>query len=227
MNAASHSGAPDVNFIWITLQILIGRHAEATSAQLPGRASLCTLQGLGDLPMLTYVPFDLSSSEALVQLLTCEVWPFHPVTHPDPDSVRRQISAGDFSGASAETFWILAEGDPVGIVRLFDLDDPSPMFDLRLKADARNRGYGRATLAWLTLRVFSRRQSTNRVEATTRQDNWPMRRVLRYCGYVKEAHYRDAWDAPDGRVFDSVGYAILRRDWAAGTVTTPNWADEA
>jgi hypothetical protein len=27
-------------------------------------------------------------------------------------------------------------------------------------------------------------------------------------------------------VFDSVGYAILRRDWATGTVTNPIWDDE-
>jgi RimJ/RimL family protein N-acetyltransferase len=102
------------------------------------------------------------------------------------------------------------------------LDDPSPMFDLRIKAEVRNRGYGGATVAWLTRHVFTEQTSTHRIEATTRQDNWAMRRVLRRCGYVKEAHYREAWEATGGLTYDAVGYAILRRDWASGTVTLPD-----
>lgn len=60
---------------------------------------------------------------------------------------------------------------------------------------------------------------------TTRADNHAMRRVFTKSGYVKECHYRDAWPAGD-RVYDSVGYAILRRDWETGTTTPVNWADE-
>ncbi|WP_258024275.1 hypothetical protein [Streptomyces bambusae] len=52
-----------------------------------------------------------------------------------------------------------------------------------------------------------------------------MRRTFRRCGYVKEAHYRDAWPGADGTVHDAVGYAVLRRDWLSGTVTTPKWDD--
>jgi hypothetical protein len=31
---------------------------------------------------------------------------------------------------------------------------------------------------------------------------------------------------PDGTTHDAVGYAILRSDWQAGTVTPPDWNDE-
>jgi RimJ/RimL family protein N-acetyltransferase len=53
-----------------------------------------------------------------------------------------------------------------------------------------------------------------------------MRRALRQCGYAKEAHYRQAWPAPDGTIYDAVGYAILRTDWRSGTVTMPEWDGE-
>jgi len=53
-----------------------------------------------------------------------------------------------------------------------------------------------------------------------------MRRVFQRAGYVKEAHYRDAWPVDGGAVYDAVGYAILRRDWLAGTTTVPEWHDE-
>jgi RimJ/RimL family protein N-acetyltransferase len=53
-----------------------------------------------------------------------------------------------------------------------------------------------------------------------------MRRTFRSCGYVKEAHYRQAWPSLSGRVYDTIGYAILRTDWQAGTITPPDWNDE-
>ncbi len=53
-----------------------------------------------------------------------------------------------------------------------------------------------------------------------------MRRTFVTCGYVKEAHYRQAWPSPGGTVYDAVGYAILRTDWQAGTTTPPDWDDE-
>lgn len=51
-----------------------------------------------------------------------------------------------------------------------------------------------------------------------------MREVFLRCGYVKEAHYRQAW--PGDVPHDAVGYAVLRSDWSTGTVTPPNFADE-
>lgn len=55
-----------------------------------------------------------------------------------------------------------------------------------------------------------------------------MRRVLRACGYVKEAHYRDAWHTVEEADvwLDGVAYAILRRDWLNDTTTPVRWDDE-
>jgi RimJ/RimL family protein N-acetyltransferase len=100
------------------------------------------------------------------------------------------------------------------------------MVDLRVRAADRGRGVGGRAPAWLTGHVFTAFPGATRIEATTRQDNSAMRRVFRRCGWVKEAHYRDAWPGSGGAVHDAVGYAILRRDWESGTVTVPEWDDE-
>lgn len=81
-------------------------------------------------------------------------------------------------------------------------------------------------MRWLTSYLFTEFPGIRRIEGTTRQDNHAMRRTFRRCGYVKEAHYRQAWPAPGGRVYDAVGYAILRSDWQSGTITPPEWDDE-
>jgi RimJ/RimL family protein N-acetyltransferase len=144
-----------------------------------------------------------------VAFLTAEEWPFHLNPKPDPSDIR----LGD------DTFWIVDDGATVGLVRLLDLDDiddgGNPLFDLRVTAAARGRGVGEAAVRWLTDHIFTN-HATNRIEGTTREDNHAMRRVFDKTGYVQEAHYREAWPAPE-RVYDSVGYAILRRDWRSGT----------
>ncbi|MCM4076910.1 hypothetical protein [Paractinoplanes hotanensis] len=48
--------------------------------------------------------------------------------------------------------------------------------------------------------------------------------MFRACGFVKEAHYREAWPGSDGRLHDTIGYGILRRDWLSGSVTPVDWA---
>ena len=115
----------------------------------------------------------------------------------------------------------------VGLIRLLDLGDDTPLFDLRIRAASRGKGLGTSALRWLTGYLFNEFPSIRRIEGTTRQDNLAMRRTFRKCGYVKEAHYRQAWPSRDGTVYDAVGYAILRSDWQAGTVTPPDWADGA
>jgi RimJ/RimL family protein N-acetyltransferase len=62
-----------------------------------------------------------------------------------------------------------------------------------------------------------------RLEGQTRVDNQAMRRVFRRAGWVAEAFYRKAWPSEDGAIHDAVGYAILRDDWANGTVTPVLW----
>jgi hypothetical protein len=42
-------------------------------------------------------------------------------------------------GKERETFWILAGDTPIGLLHLFGLADPTPMFDLRLLASCGDR----------------------------------------------------------------------------------------
>jgi RimJ/RimL family protein N-acetyltransferase len=156
--------------------------------------------------------------ESLVAFLTGDEWPFHTDVVVAEEVVRRRAADGGY----ADTFWIAERGVRVGLVRLMDLGNGTPLFDLRVAAAHRGRGIGTAAVAWLTRYVFTH-YATDRIEGTTRQDNLAMRRTFEKAGYVKEAHYREAWPSPEGPR-DSVGYAILRRDWENGTVTAVDFS---
>lgn len=162
------------------------------------------------------MPWRPADLDALVELLTGEDWPFHAGGRPDPEAVRARAAGGHYAGPSARTFWVVAEGARAGMMRLFDLDDGSPMFDLRLRAAYRGRGLGTAAVRWLTAHLFAELPDATRIEATTRSDNVAMQRALVRCGYVREARYREAWPVPGGPPLDALGYAVLRREWAAG-----------
>ncbi|MBL7255081.1 GNAT family N-acetyltransferase [Paractinoplanes lichenicola] len=125
---------------------------------------------------------------------------------------------------SAHTHWIVVDGCRCGFVRAFDLDDGTPLFDLRLASDCRGRGIGTAALGWLVGYLFGLLPGINRIEGTTRDDNRAMREVFRANGFAKEAHYREDWPGDDGTLHDTIGYALLRRDWMTGTTTPVRWA---
>ena len=165
--------------------------------------------------------FDAGEAEALADFLAGEPWPFHANATVDRAAVLDRVRDGHYD----DTYWIEVGGVRAGIVRLFDLRDDTPMFDLRISERHRGRGLGRAAVRWLTDKVFTELAHVERIEATTRQDNVAMRRVLRQCGYVKEAHYRRAWPDAEGNRHDSVGYAVLRGDWQSGETTEPDFHD--
>jgi RimJ/RimL family protein N-acetyltransferase len=169
-----------------------------------------------------YSPDDV---EALVGFLTGQEWPFHAGVQ-DPETVRKRAADGLYDDEESRTFWVLADGERAGLVRLMDLADDTPLFDLRIGREWRGRGLGAAAVGWLTGYLFTELPNITRIEGTTRQDNHAMRAVFRKSGYAKESHYRESWPGPDGTVHDAVGYAILRRDWLSGTVTPPDWDDE-
>lgn len=175
---------------------------------------------------IEFPPFARHEVELLADLLTEEQWPYHSGPAVDRDTVRRRVADGYSDGSSVRTLWISEDGERVGLIRLEDIDDATPMFDLRIRARCRGRGIGKRVVAWLTEYLFTTLPDVSRIEGTTRADNRAMRRVFRHCGYAKEAHYRDGWPVAGGGVRDAVGYAILRRDWVAGTVTAPNREDE-
>jgi len=176
---------------------------------------------------IEYRRFAPADADLLAEFLTAEDWPYHGAGMPDASQVRERAAAGRYDNDQTRAFWIVTDANTVaGLVRLLDLGDDTPLFDLRIRAAYRGAGLGTHALRWLTAYVFTEFPGIRRIEGTTRQDNQAMRRTFRKCGYVKEAHYRQAWPAPDGTIYDAVGYAILRTDWQSGTVTVPDWDDE-
>ncbi|WP_405787489.1 GNAT family N-acetyltransferase [Streptomyces sp. NBC_01367] len=175
---------------------------------------------------LTYRRYADADADDLVAFLTGDTWPFHGSPVVDAERARQWAAEGRFGNAETESFWIDGDGEPLGLVRLMDLGDSTPVFDLRIRSRYRGRGIGGHALTWLTEHLFTALPRIRRIEGTTRRDNAAMRRTFRRCGYVQEAHYREGWPSADGTVHDAVGYAILRRDWAAGTTTAPAWDDE-
>ena len=173
-----------------------------------------------------YLPFKRSQTQALVELLTSEEWPYHATGTPSAAIVMDRVTTGYYDGEFVRTFWIVHEGESVGLLRLSDVGSGTPQFDLRIRQAWRSRGLGTSSVIWLTAQLFNDEPDLRRIEAATRQDNEGMRKVLRRCGYVKEAHYRQDWPAPDGSLHDTVVYAILRSDWVSGTTTEPDWDDE-
>ena len=166
----------------------------------------------------------------LAAWLASERWVYHSKPQLSQEEVLEWIDQGAFTGTNCQTFWINAAHDQhVGLIRLFDLDDiddGAPMFDLRLQAQYRGQGLGKAALRWLTGYLFKTWSQLERIEGSTRVDNLAMRNVFLQCHYVKEGHFRQAWTTVDGKRFDAVHYGILREDWLRQTITPVNWHDE-
>jgi RimJ/RimL family protein N-acetyltransferase len=174
---------------------------------------------------ITYERVRPDDAVAFVAFLAGEIWPFHS-GGPIAEAVTRQVADGEYNTASVHTHWILVDGERCGFVKALDLDDGTPLFDLRIAAAQRGRGIGSAALAWLIAYLFDLLPGINRIEGTTRVDNTAMRALFRKLGFAKEAHYRQAWPGAEGVLHDAIGYAILRNDWRSGTVTPVNWDDE-
>jgi len=175
---------------------------------------------------ITYERVRPDDAVAFAAFLAGEDWPFHSGGPADAEEIARRVADGEYNSASAHTHWIVVDGEPCGFVKAFDLDDGTPLFDLRIAAAHRGRGIGSAALAWLIAYLFDLLPGINRIEGTTRVDNTTMRALFRANRFAKEAHYRQAWPGTDGVLHDAIGYAILRHDWLSGTVTPVDWDDE-
>lgn len=176
------------------------------------------------------VPCDpLSDAEALVAFLGSNEFPFHVVPRPTESEARAVVDGGRFWSDDSLGFWIEIDGERAGVVVLEELADVaaggSPLFDLRLAATHRGRGLGVPVVRALTTLVFTRFPTVTRVEGQTRADNVAMRRTFARAGFVKEAHYREAWPTGDAGRKASIAYGILRRDWETGATTPVPWED--
>lgn len=174
---------------------------------------------------VAFTRFSPAEGEELADVLTEERWPYHGGPAPDRATILSRVRDNVYDGDTTMTFWVVRDDVREGFVRIFDLNDATAMFDVRLRERARGRGLGTLTVKWLVDHVFESVMSVSRIEATTRDDNRPMRRALLASGFVKEAHYRRGWPTEDGER-DAVGYAILRTDWESEETTPVNWSDE-
>jgi RimJ/RimL family protein N-acetyltransferase len=160
-----------------------------------------------------------SDIERLALWIAKETWPYHARAQVDASWFLANAVAG-YIGEDANAFWVFEESAPLGVVRVFDLSDITPLIDLRLTETARAKGIGTQALDWITRFVFDTYPEKVRGGGYTRHDNLPMRRVFAKCGYVQEAYHRKSWRVEGSDLADSVGYAILRCDWESG-ITTP------
>ncbi len=162
---------------------------------------------------------------ALVGFMTRNVFPFHVRSRLTVQDVEEQIADGAYRDEDNDTFWVEHTGlGRIGVLRLEDLTDPTPLFDLRLDGPFRGRGLGVEVLRAATALVFGT-MDVHRFEGQTREDNVAMRTTFLRCGWLKEAHYREGWPVEGGAPVASVAYAVLRRDWESGTTTTFVWED--
>jgi RimJ/RimL family protein N-acetyltransferase len=173
-----------------------------------------------DPTRLAFVPVRREEIDTLVAWLTTDSWPFHGRSRLDPDEVRRELSDDDYWQDTHRTFWVVVdEAVRAGTVRLLDLADNSPEASFRIRTPYRGRGIGTRMIQFAADHVFGHFPEKVRLEGTTRVDNLAMRRAFRRAGWVAEAYYRRAWPSQDGLIHDAVGYAVIRDDWAGGTIT--------
>ena len=164
---------------------------------------------------LRFDPVQAADAGPLARFLAESDWPFHFERRLDGDWVRGRLESGHFFGEDARSFWVRGETDePLGLGRIFDLSDVTPLLDLRVAATVRGQGVGTLALRGLTTWLFSEYPATGRLGGYTRHDNLAMRRVFEKCGFQQEAHHRRAWRVDGGEPVDCVGYAILRSEFA-------------
>jgi len=163
--------------------------------------------------------------EALITLLTSELWNFHGTKFCPEQRTRKLLQEGYFLSAEAETFLLRKNGEVCGMLRIFDLDDEIPMFDIRLSASFRGKNIGKAVMAWLKNYIFCEK-GYRKLEGNTRVDNLAMRKLFLQANFIKEGHGRKSWPDDDGNYYDSIAYGILREDYLENKITPVNWNDE-
>lgn len=169
----------------------------------------------------------MEEQEQLIHFMTTNSWPYHGQEHPVRALIQKTIEEGGYQSDQVTTFWVENDGgEQVGLVKIFDLQDDIPLFDLRIADPYRGKGYGPKALKMTADFVFSLSEKKIRLEGHTRHDNFAMRKAFERTGFVKEAHIRQAWfSAKENRYFDAVTYGMTREDWQQGITTPVLWED--
>lgn len=171
----------------------------------------------------------MEEQEQLIHFMTTNTWPYHGNAHPARELIEKTIEEGGYQSDEVKTFWVENEdGKQVGIVKIYDLRDEIPLFDLRIADEARGRGYGPRALKMVAEYVFQLPEAKIRLEGHTRQDNFAMRKTFERAGFVKEAQLRQAWFSPkEESYYDAVTYGMTREDFLKGTSTPVKWDDDS
>lgn len=170
----------------------------------------------------------MAEQEELIHFLMTNTWPYHGHTNPARHLIEKTIEEGGYQSDEVKTFWVENEqNEKVGIVKLYDLHDEIPMFDLRIAEIYRGHGYGPIALKQIADYVFGLSERKIRLEGHTRGDNLAMRKTFERAGFVKEAHLRKAWFSPkENAYYDAVTYGITREDYKGGMTTPVVWEDD-
>lgn len=170
----------------------------------------------------------MEEQEQLIHFMTTNTWPFHGNSNPAREIIEKTIEEGGYESDEVKTFWVENEDhQKVGIVKVFDLQDEIPVFDLRIAESHRGHGYGPSALIKVAEYVFNLSEKKIRVEGHTRQDNFAMRKTFERAGFVKEGHLRKAWFSPkESSYYDAITYGITREDFLEGTTTPVLWDDQ-
>lgn len=164
--------------------------------------------------------------DTLVKFLTSDTWEFFATPHLKPERIRANYKNQYYTGDNCKTFWVISDQDiKVGHIRIYDLEDGDPMFDIRILSKYKGMGIGTITVKWLVDYVFNNFPDKERMEADTRQDNYAMRCVFHKCGFAKEGHIRKGWVGQDGIPHDAIVYGITKEDWQSGKITPVDWND--
>lgn len=181
---------------------------------------------------LSYIVFNKTlHRELLAEFLISQQWPFHVYSQLNLESTLELIDKGNFNNSENETHLIFNNSNVLlGFIRLLEMDDieegdGSPLFDIRISNQYQGHGVGSQAVQWLTNYLFNNYPLLNRIEATTRADNFSMRSVLKKCYFLKEGHYRASWPDENNKLIDTVRYGILRDDWNNKSVTQLEWND--
>ncbi|AYC30394.1 GNAT family N-acetyltransferase [Paenisporosarcina cavernae] len=169
----------------------------------------------------------MEEQELLIHFMTTNNWPFHGNSTPAREIIEKTIEEGGYESDEVKTFWLEEDSQKVGMVKLFDLQDDIPVFDLRIAEAFRGKGYGPQALKLIATYVFSLPENKIRIEGHTRQDNFAMRKTFERAGFVKEAHLRKSWYSPkEDKLYDSITYGMTREDFLSGKTTPVIWNDE-
>ncbi len=156
--------------------------------------------------------YKLQDEEQLALFLCSQEWAFHEKSQVTLDEAKKDLQA-KYNSSGVETFWIVNEESvKIGFLRIYDLEDETPLFDLRIGEEMRGQGIGTKALLWMMQYIFETYPHIRRIEGYTREDNVAMQRTFEKCGFVKEAQHRKSWRGADGTYYDSIGYGILRED---------------